>query len=147
MILIFEGPDKSGKTTLREAVRKARMHQDVTLDRFFGSMIVYGKVYARNTDRDESLFYLKEHMFEDSFHPLLIHCTAPENILKTRMRKLKHEKIPDGILDRTLYHYRSYFLNTRYRNKVEIDTSVMTVNEAVNKIIKKIKEVEKTQII
>ena len=63
MILIFEGPDKSGKTTLRELIRKERNHKDVTIDRLFGSMIVYGSVFKRNIDGDEANFYMKERMF------------------------------------------------------------------------------------
>jgi len=140
-ILIFEGADKSGKTSLREMIRRARNHEDVTLDRFFGSMIVYGKVFNKYTPEQMFDFEMKEKLFEANFKPVLIYCSTSMSVLKMRLLRHGHEEIPDKVLSDTLAEFNGYFKKTAYTLKIKIDTDEQTLEQSVNAIVKYLKDV------
>ena len=48
MILIFEGADKVGKTTLIKAFHKLTNYKYPIIDRFTGTTWVYDKLFNRN---------------------------------------------------------------------------------------------------
>lgn len=141
MILIFEGPDKCGKSSLRESIRKERNHRDVTLDRFFGSMIVYGRVFKRSK-AEELSFLNSDWRFAKDFNPLLVVCTANKRDILRRMELTSHQRIRDGTISKTLAAYKNYY-KWYPGNKILINTSTETLKQSSKRIIKEIKKLEK----
>ena len=56
-IIIFEGIDRTGKTTLKKLYFKIHP-EDMLIDRLFVSGIVYDKFYARKSNTDFLLFLI-----------------------------------------------------------------------------------------
>ena len=84
-ILILEGADKVGKTSLYQAYRRATAYQPYVIDRFIGSNIVYDKLYGRETRSAED--YLEDEAELGGFDVFLAVLTAPHEIIEQRIRE------------------------------------------------------------
>ena len=89
MLIIFEGMDKTGKTTLLNKLNKATNFEHVVLDRGVISSYVYDKVYGRNF-REKYDFFLD--MIKNTKH-LVILCVASEEVIRNRL-KAAGEELP-----------------------------------------------------
>ncbi len=143
MILIFEGPDKSGKTTLRELIRKVRNHEDVTLDRYFGSMIVYGRLFNRYTEKEVKEWYEKERIMDIWFSPVLVYVKCSVEKMQERIKENSHEPIAQDFLKKTIEEYDRYFDESQYKYKLTIDTSLLTIEETCDKLVDYMNKIEK----
>lgn len=137
--IIFEGPDGSGKTSTLNLVKKFRNQEDNILDRFIGSMIVYGKIFGRYGKRDIYSQYFQDYIFNTFFTPILIYLYAPVDVLIKRLEKNGHEKIDKKVLGKALKEFDKYYEKCCYTNKLKIDTSKYSQKEVVRKIIKFLK--------
>ncbi len=135
LYIIFEGPDRAGKTTTRKLVEKLRDGKDIVIDRFIGSNIVYGKVFDRYTEKEIAHLYHDELMFAKTLKPVLIFLNAPLGTIKKRLKSDNHEKINTNILNKALSEYHNYYVDTFISDKLSIDTSKYTQTEVVGKII------------
>ena len=142
-ILIFEGGDRAGKTSLRELVRKVRNHEDVTLDRYFGSMIVYGRMFHNYTEEQVKDWYIKEALMDKVFNPILIYVKCSIDKLQERIRNTGHEVITEDILKRTIEEYDRYFKESPYKYKLMIDTSNLSTEEVCDKLIDYLTKIER----
>ena len=79
MIVLFEGMDKVGKTTLIHALNKATNYEHIIIDRGPNSYLVYDEIYKRGHKID---YYKTEMDIRNSSH-LSVFCYAdPEDIAK-----------------------------------------------------------------
>lgn len=133
IVVIYEGPDKSGKTSLRDAVNKATSFKYWCLDRSMISSIVYDKLFNRNHDNyNISLF----NSFNDVFDVIIIYCKCPIELINKRLI-IHHEKMPNELLDiNNVYSiFEQTFNKLKIKNILEVDTS-STITSCVNKVIK-----------
>ena len=135
MYLVYEGPDRVGKTTTRKLVEKQRNGKDIVIDRFLGSNIVYGMIFKRYNVEELKILYVDDYRFASMFKPVLIYLYAPVKEIIKRMKKDKHEKIDKEVLEQTLIEYDKYFDRCGYEHKLKIDTSLHKQEEVVRQIL------------
>ena len=82
-LVMFEGADKVGKTTLFRLYRAATHYIPLAIDRFTASNYVYDKYYKRDTSDEE---YLRSEIrLQDIFDCYLVVLTASEEELRERI--------------------------------------------------------------
>lgn len=138
ILIIFEGVDKSGKTTLKDKFNKETDFGYVVLDRLTTSSKVYNNLFCR--DRLE--YYNR---FEDSlkmtFNVLVVLCECDTNLVIERLR-MANEILPEQLRDIDKVK-RSFYIEIErsFDNFMVINTKE-NINKCVEKIIKRVKEME-----
>ena len=95
-IIIFEGIDCAGKTTLKKEFEIATNFEHVCVDRFFLTSIIYNKVFKRHVSQEQELErQLWKFLF--MFHPLVVILQPQFEIVLKRIKErgdwvLKKEK-------------------------------------------------------
>ena len=94
-LIIFEGVDKSGKTSLKVEFNNKTNYRYWVLDRSIISSIVYDSVYHR-----DNLSYLEDCLFalKKSFNLKVILCTAEKTIIESRL-EFANETLPNELKD------------------------------------------------
>lgn len=130
MIIIFDGMDKVGKTTLIHALDKATNYEHIIIDRGPNSYLVYDKLYKRPYELD----HLKTEMDLRNTSHLCVYCTASAADIEDRLRKAK-EEFPDeqGGIEEVSKKFDESLRDSNL-NKLYVDTSFIGVNKAVEKI-------------
>ncbi len=142
-LVILEGPDKVGKSTIFQAYRRATKYIPLVIDRFIGSNYVYDILYERNTDKE--IYLTKEIELQELFDCYLVSLTTPSHILVNRIKAFERGKDKDIALSNielalTLfldYHH----IYTEFEKKILIDTYAFTEKEVLDQILKFTKEV------
>lgn len=133
-IIIFEGADKTGKTTLINKFNKQTNFKYLVLDRFTISSRVYNHFFSRN--REE---YYKgiENVFCESFNVLLIYCYCSKNDNEKRLNN-NNEVLPINIKDYEDVNnkFMENILDSNYRKVFLLNTTLNNEKDCVNKIIK-----------
>jgi len=140
--IIWEGPDEVGKTSTRKLVEKARKGKDIMIDRFIGSNLVYGNLYARYTEKEILELKTDEKRFIANFDAVLIYLYAPVKTIVKRIQNDRHEEIDEKTLKDTLKEYNEYFKNSSYTKKIKIDTSKYDQKAVVKIILSFLKSLE-----
>lgn len=129
-VIIFEGVDKSGKTTLKEMFNKETNYKYWVLDRSAISSIVYDKMFNRN---NEDYWSLLLSSLTSTFDVRIIFCIADIKDIQSRL--LYHnEQLPSQLKD--IRYIQSYFretLNKYNINYITINTS-LSKDECLTKI-------------
>ncbi len=123
-LVIFEGCDGVGKTTLYQAYRRATAYQILCIDRYIGSQIVYDELYGRE-DKSE-VWFKEEENLSNLYDVYLAILSAP--IKTIRVRIAEKERGPD--LTRALRNFElannlfgRYFGKSRIVHKMMLDSS------------------------
>jgi len=85
-IIIWEGCDCSGKTTLKERYDRKFGFRDLSVDRMFISGLVYNKVKNRNADLENQI-YDDLAKFINVFDPVFVHVKSPDEVVYARFLK------------------------------------------------------------
>jgi thymidylate kinase len=146
-LVIFEGADKVGKTTLFKMFRAATHYIPLAIDRFTGSNFVYDRYYGRDTSEEA---YLKsETEIQKIFDCYLIVLTADPKVIKDRILENETEKAKEIALENFDLINRGFLLyfmqDTRYKNAMILDTSKCTQEEALKKILEFTGEVNRNE--
>ncbi len=136
-ILVFEGCDKSGKSTLIREVHKATNYKYIITDRFTPSSITYGKYRNRKLNYDE--YYEIEKKLSDDV--ILFYITASNDSIKKRIVSENEKDITSEDIMGLKREYVNYLCNTHFIYFV-IDTTNRSIKSCVNDIIRDIKKVE-----
>lgn len=138
ILIIFEGVDKSGKTTLKDKFNKETDFGYVVLDRLTTSSKVYNNLFCR----DRIDYYNK---FEDSlkrtFNVLVVLCECDTNLVIERLKKA-NETLPEQLKDIDKVKKNFYIEIERSFDNFMIINTEEDINDCVNKIIKRVKEME-----
>lgn len=130
-LLIFEGIDRSGKTSLREALRK-KIPGLITIDRLTPSNYVYSMFYKREEDRDY-LAYLEAVL---STRGIVVYCYCNYETYLKRCTDTKHETLSEEDFNTQRMQYEFYFSHmTLYNYIIKFDTSSMTVDRILDILI------------
>jgi thymidylate kinase len=135
--VIFEGPDKSGKSTLFQAFRRRTKYQPLAIERFTGSNYVYDQFYERESNSDA---YLQpEKAIQDVFDCYLVVLIPDDEVLEERIMANEIGKDKEIALENYVTVSRLfedyYYIFTNFRNKMIINTGRLSVEEAVNQIL------------
>ena len=128
-LIILEGANASGKSTIFKALQREVDYQLLVLDRFLGSHIVFDQMRGRS-DYTAAHYYVTEGRLKEIFNPLVVYLHAPIEILQGRceFRKRAKQDSFDGIerkpaeFARVLDIYSTYLDNTCL-DVMRIDTS------------------------
>ncbi len=88
-IVLFEGVDKSGKTTLARAFNKATKHKHLVIDRLFLSQYAYSLSHNRHIDLqdlDRIFYWMKPDL-------IIVYVCADKKLIERRLSISNHEKI------------------------------------------------------
>jgi thymidylate kinase len=137
-MLIFEGIDKTGKSTLLQAVWKKRKKIDTCVDRGIISNIAYNKYYSRNV---KNIKYSNMYSNSKNQNIYIIYCVASKICINQRATYTNHKKI-NYDLQHKMFEYAIQEFKKLYKHIkiIKIDTTNLKVNKAVNKIISEIGE-------
>ena len=140
ILIIFEGVDKSGKTTLKDLFNKKTNFSYVVLDRLTTS----SKIYNNFFERDRLEYYEKfERSVTESFNVLVVLCECETSIIIERLKNA-NEFLPEELkdIDKVKAAFRNEVDNS-FINYVVINTE-NDINECVDTLIKRVKEMEKS---
>lgn len=131
-IVIFEGMDKTGKTTLKEEFNKITKFKHFVIDRGPISNIVYNKLLRHNADNNMFFYEVIDHL--SKLDHLIVFCTAHKQDINDRL-KANNEVLPRGTtIDQTQKLFHDEITRSLF-SYVAINTSEDSVVSCVYKII------------
>lgn len=145
MWVIFEGLDKAGKTTLEWEFLKATNFKHMIIDRGPIGYMTFDKIFNRedNNSKQDFIHHARKIMKSNDF--MVVYCTVDKEIAYERL-KFHNESCPyDYGKAQKLYHdnvCRFY----RPEKTLELDTTNKSINECVELIVKKLKEVQQREL-
>lgn len=142
-VLAFEGPDKSGKSTLIKEINKVANFRFLCIDRFMGSAWVYDRLTGRR-ERTDSLIRAEEELSKLgglTVLNILLRCTP--GVLRERIgNKDECGELRVQQLSIAISLYDEYARKITRLPTIEVDTSCKTVEETVQEILTKVGEYE-----
>jgi guanylate kinase len=132
-IVIFVGCDKVGKSTLFQNVLK-KTNRHICIDRFTACQYVYGLHNEKGHDTP-SLTKLRDiESGMASLGAIFIHTVAEIEDIKERFHQHKEIDIELDHISKVMSNYETYLKDTSLP-VVKINTSVLSIDEAVEEII------------
>lgn len=143
IILAFEGPDKSGKTTLVREVNKATNFRFLCIDRFTGSAWVYDRLTGRR-DRTEGLSRAEGELstLENVLVLTILLSCSPEKLKERITGETTHADLSVQQLKEGIELYEEYAQNVAKLPIIVVDTSDKTIEETVQEITERVKKYE-----
>ena len=140
ILIIFEGVDKTGKTTIRDRFNKKTNFGYVVLDRLTTSSKIYNEFFGR--DRLDYYKTIEDAMIK-AFNVLVVLCECDTEIILERLRNA-NEELPEQLrnVDEVKKAFRRE-VERSFINYVVIDTTNKEIDECVDSIITRVMEVEK----
>lgn len=134
-LVILEGPDKAGKSTIYQAFRRATNYQPLVIDRFLGSNIAYDQLHGRTRKGPDIIkgYYETEKKLLQIFNPLVVYLSAPTDILIGRSEFAGDIEGEEFDIRNIGFYYNLYLKNTPLE-VLQIDTSVYSIDEVVRTI-------------
>lgn len=140
ILIIFEGVDKTGKTTIRDRFNKKTNFGYVVLDRLTTSSKIYNEFFGR--DRLDYYKTIEDAMIK-AFNVLVVLCECDTEIILERLRNA-NEELPEQLrnVDEVKKAFREE-VERSFINYVVIDTTNKEIDECVDSIITRVMEMEK----
>jgi len=125
-IIIYEGPENSGKTTVKRTVNELINHRSLSFERWTGTQYAYGKLFGRQIDLEE-LLEIDRKMTQE-FDVLLVYLTCPPKIILSRVNTdpiadLKYH-LTEVQLDALTHFFEEWYEKCPFWFKMRFDTSV-----------------------
>lgn len=136
-IIIFDGVDKTGKSTLKGLLEKKTNFFNWVIDRGPLSALVYNIVYNRGEQNLDINNITK--ICPDA---VLIYCTANTATIRRRIANFPNEPIIDVEKDKMIFEA---VLNTTahmWKKVIMIDTTIFTPEESIGEIIYGLKDIK-----
>ena len=141
MWVVFEGLDKAGKTTLEWAFLKATNFKHMIIDRGPIGYMTFDILFNRGSNESQSNFigYAKKATESNDF--MIVYCFVSEEVAMKRLKE-HNEECPYnyGIAQEILRKNICKFYKSE--KVLMLDTTDKTVDECVELIIQKLKEVQ-----
>jgi len=125
-VIVLEGIDKTGKTTILKTLHGLTNYQFVIIDRFTGSNIVYGVFHKREIDIPKLLTLEQELVKSKTVIP--VYLVANKKEISKRIRKHQEKDIEIKDIDGLMLLYKKYMLKSPF-NYFILDTSYKTAEE------------------
>jgi len=145
MWVIFEGLDKAGKTTLEWEFLKATNFKHVVIDRGPIGYMTFDKIFGRETKHgnQELIHQARKIMKFDDF--VVVYCKVEKETAKERLI-FHNETCPyDYDKAQKLYcdNIHRYY---KAEKTLELDTTNKSIDECVELIVEKLKEVQQGEL-
>lgn len=141
MWVIFEGLDKSGKTTLEWEFLKATNFKHIVVDRGPAGYFVFDALFKRVMKNNKECYTKNLSVVNHNF--MVVYCKAPIDIAMKRLEE-HNEKCPyDYGLAQLIYDDAIECLYKQRGVQVVTINTEKPIDECVNEIIKKLEEVLK----
>lgn len=140
ILIVFEGVDKSGKSTLIKRFNKKTNFKYVVLDRFTTSSKVYDHFFGRDRTEYYNDIEIKANM---NYNLLIVYCYAPIEVIKERL-EAANEKLPkelSNIKEVKKHFEHTLKLRSNFTNVLNIDTSEDEL-KCLDNILNKVEEME-----
>lgn len=133
-LLILEGPDGCGKSTIYQAFRRATRYQVLVIDRWIGSQIAYDRVWGR-----ENVPYMDEWLSVERAQSLVFDCylavlTAEDGVLEGRIRAKETGRDLEVALEsyrEARDWYKLYWEKSSISRKIILDTGLNNVGTCI----------------
>jgi len=134
-LIVFEGIDKSGKTSIANLYRIQTSYKNLVLDRAFVSQLAYAEIYKRTIDKTKIYDWIKCIRNDLVF----VYVTANKDILNKRLVESKHVhvNIENERLVFDKYIEKMELLGAKV---IRIDTTNKTIEESVSYLLDKLEE-------
>lgn len=145
MWVIFEGLDKTGKTTLEWELLKATNFKYVVIDRGPVGYMTFDKIFGRETTLGNQEFIRQAQKVMKLNDFIVVYCTAEKETVKERLM-IHDETCPyDYVKAQKLYrdNIHKYY---KPEKTLELDTTNKSVGECIELIIKKLKEAQQGEL-
>ena len=144
MWVVFEGLDKTGKTTLEWAFLKATNFKHFVIDRGPAGYMTFDKIFSRETSSSNQEFIHQAQKIMDSNDFMVVYCTVEKETAEKRL-VLHGETCPyDYDKAQKLYHdnvYKCYQLE----KTLELDTTNKSIDECVKLIVQKLEDIQQSK--
>lgn len=142
IFVIFEGIDKTGKTTLYNTLNKISNYKYVAIDRFMISAKVYNEVYDRGFFDVYNAF---EKVIRKSFNVLYVYCKSNETDVHERLENA-NENIPTELSDfekiDALFEKYLFDESCGPCCILILDTSQLSLSECITELFKQLHKME-----
>lgn len=145
MWVIFEGLDKTGKGTLEREFLKTVNYEHMVIDRGPVGYMVFDRVFNRCTFLRAANFMKYATQIFESKDYLVVYCFANKKIVDKRL-KMHNETCPyDYDMAQEIYTSEIYKCYNPKRTLM-LDTSYDSIEDCVKLIMKKLKEVQQSEL-
>lgn len=143
MWIIFEGLDKSGKTTLMREFAKATQYTHILIDRGPAGYITYDVLFKRHTSNREANFLQQaKHITQNN--TIVIYCYANEEVTNRRLQQHNEKQIE---VNKTFEQMQDMYTQNVFKcygmdSVMTLNTSYHSIESCVARIIKAINDVD-----
>lgn len=143
-LIVLEGSDKVGKSTLYQKLRRATNYQPLVIDRFIGSNMVYDQFYDRPELTNNIQRYLADEKTLNSvFNLVIVLVTVSESEAISRIEKLEAGVDKDIALanfNGTTKLFKDYLDSSPARYKYILNTTETSVEECIEILLSDLTE-------
>ncbi len=130
-VIILEGHDGSGKSTIKKELDKKSNYKYIIIDRFLGSSFVYNHSTAQEVASIES--ELLNNIKNADFYLVYLFCSDAEQLEQRLIEKCDIDKLNN--IKKDMKKFEEY-LDITYFSTLEIDTSTKDICACVEEITK-----------
>lgn len=139
-VIIYEGPENSGKTTIKRVVNELLFHESISFERWTGTHYAYSMLFSRSFDVEELV--MMDFKMDQNFKVLLVFLYAPTTDLLSRKNldpiDDKKYKLTRRQVDELMIHFNTWYHGSPFKNKMMIDTKARNKFEAADAIKMKV---------
>jgi len=136
-VIIFDGPDKAGKSTLKAMLDKHTRFFHWTIDRGPLSHLVYNIAY----DRTHQNFHV-DNITNIMGQAILVYVIADEDVLAQRIANSPNEPKIDLKRDLSLFSVVMNATLHLWKGGLQLDTTDKTEEESLSELIRKLNQLE-----
>ena len=143
MWVIFEGLDKSGKTTLEYEFLKATNYKHIVIDRGPVGYMTFDDLFCRHEFGSNLHFVMQAtEIMEDSEDFMVVYCVVDEETANARL-KAHNETCPYNYAKAQKLYDDNIRMFYKPEKTLRLDTSNKTIDECVKLIVEKLEEVRR----
>jgi len=134
-IIIFEGPDCSGKSTLKRAFEKKTNYRHLCVDRMFITSMVYNKCFERHEDLE---LHLEGDIlaFDEHMDPMFVYVKTDIDVIYDRIQSRGDDMLTNkDILQKVVDEYDK---TIEYLKSIDVRILIVDGNDPVDENIERI---------
>lgn len=145
MWVIFEGLDKSGKGTLEWELLKATNFKHMIIDRGPAGYATFDTLFNRSTGISLLNFRRHAQKIMESGDFMVVYCTVHKDVAAKRLEE-HNETCPYDYFKAQKIYYNNIHMFYKPDKVLTLDTTDKPIDECVELIIKKLKEVQQIEL-
>ncbi len=144
MLVIFEGMDKVGKSSLIIELNKATNFEHLVFDRGAASCLNYDELLERQTSKRTNSFLKYARALNTMEDLLVVYCYADESKVQSRLDEANEDWLPCSISYKEQQQvYEKYVKKCYFSDKIFwLDTTNLTLEQGLEKVLEEIKRRE-----